>query len=66
MEVSVKVHKIIKCTIYIYSAAFFYFRWRCWCCVGEVVLNGTYYQGCQSDEHFIQCQISTDALGIVN
>ena len=25
-----------------------------------------HYQGCQFDEHFIQCQISTDILEIVN
>ena len=35
-------------------------------CVGDVVVNRTYYQGFQFDEHFIQCQISTDILGIVN
>ena len=27
--------------LYICSIAFVYFRWRCWCCVGEVVVNRT-------------------------
>ena len=34
--------------------------------VCEVAVNWTNYQGCQFDEHFSQCQISTNISGIVN
>ena len=64
MEVSVEVLKSIKCAIY--SAVFFHFRWWYWWRVDEVVVNWTSYQGCQFDVHFIQCQTSTDILGIMN
>ena len=33
---------------------------------GEVVVNRASYQGCQFDEHLIQCQKSTDILGIID
>ena len=65
MEVSVEVHKIIKCTksstIFI-----FYYMWGCWCQVGKVAVIRTNYQGCRFDVHFIHCQTSTDISEIVN
>ena len=60
MEVSVEVHKIIKCTIY--STTFFTSGGG----FDDVLVNRTNYQGCQFDKSFIQYQTSTDISGIVN
>ena len=65
MEVSFQADKIIKFTIYS-TVGFFYFRWRCWWGVAQVVGNQTNYQQSQFDVHLIQCQTSTDISGIVN
>ena len=64
MKVSVEAHKIKECTIY--SNFFFYFRYRYWWNVNEVDVDRTNYPGCQFDVYFIQCQTSTDILGIMN
>ena len=61
MEVSFEVDKIIKCAIY---STVFFLQVVMTC--DEVVVNKTNYQECQFDVHFIQCQTSTDILGIVN
>ena len=61
MEVSFEVDKIIKCAIY---STVFSLQVVMTC--DEVVVNKTNYQECQFDVHFIQCQTSTDILGIVN
>ena len=64
MEVSVKVHKIIKCTID--STVFFTSGGG----VDDVLLRLSLIKqiikDTNFDEHFIQCQTSTDSLGIVN
>ena len=61
MEVSAKVHKIFKCANI--QNCFFFLRWKCWWCVGEVAVNRKNYQGCQFDVYFTQCQTSRDVLG---
>ena len=55
MEISLEVDKIAKCAIYntVFS-------------LPRLSLIKKNYQGCQFDVHFIQCQTSTDILGIVN
>ena len=60
MDVSFDMGKIIKCAIY--KTVFF----PSGVSVDEVVVNETNYQGCQFDMHFIQYQISTDNLRIMN
>ena len=40
---------------------FFYFKWRFWWGIREVMVNWTNYH-----VHFIQCQVFTEILGIVD
>ena len=63
MEIYFEVHKIINFTTY--NTVFFYFRWWCWCNVGEVVVDGANYQEFPLDVHFIPYQTSTEISGIV-
>ena len=66
MEVSVEVHKIIKCTLYSVQLLCFLLQVEVLMTFGEVVVNRANYQGCQFDEHFIQCHESIEISEIVN
>ena len=63
MKVSFEVDKIIKCAI---TILFSPSGGGVDGVMMRLSLIKKNYQGCQIDVHFIQCQTSTDILGIVN
>ena len=65
MEVSVEVHKIIKCTIHI-TALFSTSGGGVDDVLVRLSLMEQIIKGCQFDEHLIQCHTFTDIVVIVN